>query len=244
MCIGSLRRVGRILPLRQMRLAFGLICRLGLARRPPRLYTVTASCGLAFVGGSKIMKRRTKLAGSGLYPIVAAVTLTLACGLSSPALSTATSPAPEVPPAPSPQASLGNSTSDLARAPVPIDLPFVQLADSDLVEIGDDLRILGYPGIGGDTITFTEGAVSGFTSERGVEGRAWIKTDATIAGGNSGGMGVNADGLLMGVPTRASAGGDNAIVDCRAVADTNRDGVIDDQDSCVPIGGFINGLRP
>jgi S1-C subfamily serine protease len=136
-------------------------------------------------------------------------------------------------------------TSDVDGNAVSPNLPFVQLADSDQVEIGDDLRILGYPGIGGETITFTEGAVSGFSSERGVEGRAWIKTDATIAGGNSGGMGVNRDGLLVGVPTRASAGGNaNEIVDCRPVADTNRDGVIDDQDTCVPIGGFINGLRP
>jgi serine protease Do len=135
--------------------------------------------------------------------------------------------------------------SDLDGNPVTPDLPFIQLADSDQVEIGDDLRILGYPGIGGETITFTEGAVSGFSSERGVEGRAWIKTDATIAGGNSGGMGVNTDGLLVGVPTRASAGADEGeIVDCRPVVDTNRDGVIDDQDTCVPIGGFINGLRP
>lgn len=135
--------------------------------------------------------------------------------------------------------------SDLDGNSVTPDLPFIQLADSDQVEIGDDLRILGYPGIGGETITFTEGAVSGFSSERGVEGRAWIKTDATIAGGNSGGMGVNVDGLLVGVPTRASAGANEGdIVDCRPVADTNRDGVIDDQDTCVPIGGFINGLRP
>jgi hypothetical protein len=51
--------------------------------------------------------------------------------------------------------------------------------------------------------------------------------------------------LLVGVPTRASAGAnDGEIVDCRPVVDTNRDGVIDDQDTCVPIGGFINGLRP
>jgi hypothetical protein len=58
-------------------------------------------------------------------------------------------------------------------------------------------------------------------------------------------MAVNAAGELIGVPTRASAGGpEGDIVDCRPVVDTNRDGVIDDSDTCVPIGGFINGLRP
>ncbi len=135
--------------------------------------------------------------------------------------------------------------ADMDGNPVEVTLPAIAVGDSDQVEIGDHLRVLGYPGIGGETITFTEGAVSGFTSERAVEGRAWIKTDATIAGGNSGGMAVNSAGQLIGVPTRASAveaGGD--IVDCRPVVDTNRDGVIDDQDTCVPIGGFINGLRP
>lgn len=135
--------------------------------------------------------------------------------------------------------------SDTSGSPVTPNLPFVGLGDSDVLGIGADLRILGYPGIGGETITFTEGAVSGFTQERGVDGRAWIKTDATIAGGNSGGMAVNRDGELIGVPTRASSGAeDGDIVDCRPVVDTNRDGYIDELDTCVPIGGFINGLRP
>lgn len=128
--------------------------------------------------------------------------------------------------------------------PVQPDLPFVEVGKSSNIEIGDRIRILGYPGIGSDTITFTEGAVSGFTSERGLDGRAWIKTDATIAGGSSGGMAVNDRGELVGVPTRASVGDQDQIVDCRAVADTNRDGYIDDNDTCVPIGGYINGLRP
>ena len=124
------------------------------------------------------------------------------------------------------------------------DLPFVPVGDSDAVGLGDHLRILGYPGIGGDTITFTEGSVAGFTSEAGVESdRAWVKTDATIAGGNSGGTAVNDDGELIAVPTRASAT-DGDVADCRVVQDTNGDNIVDENDSCIPIGGFINGLRP
>lgn len=134
--------------------------------------------------------------------------------------------------------------ADLNGNAVEVNLPAIALGDSDQVEIGDHLRVLGYPGIGGETITFTEGAVSGFTSERAVGGRAWIKTDATIAGGNSGGMAVNAAGELIGIPTRAAASEEGDVVDCRPVADTNRDGFIDEYDTCVPIGGFINGLRP
>ena len=131
----------------------------------------------------------------------------------------------------------GNETGGLT-------LPYVSTGDSNTVALGDPLRILGFPGIGGDTITFTRGAVSGFVAERGVDDvRAWIKTDATIAGGNSGGMAVNDAGELVAVPTTAGAG-DADTTDCRVIEDTNGDGFIDDSDGCIPIGGFINGLRP
>ncbi len=127
-----------------------------------------------------------------------------------------------------------------------LDTPFptIEIGDSDLVQLGDPLRIFGYPTIGGDTITFTNGSVSGFTQTAGVGDRAWIKTDATIAGGNSGGAAVDAEGRLIGVPTQASAGDNADIVDCRVLTDTNGDGVVNDFDQCIPIGGFINGIRP
>jgi S1-C subfamily serine protease len=119
------------------------------------------------------------------------------------------------------------------------------VGDSDAVEIGDDLLIFGYPGIGGDTITFTRGLVSGFTGDTLIGERAWIKTDATIAGGNSGGLAANERGELVGIPTIAAAGEDIAEpVDCRPIRDTNRDGLIDINDDCVPLGGFLNGVRP
>ncbi|MGC8874027.1 MAG: S1 family peptidase, partial [Chloroflexia bacterium] len=125
-----------------------------------------------------------------------------------------------------------------------LNLPTVPLGDSDELEIGDPITIFGYPGIGGETITLTSGDVSGFTLERGIAGRAWIKTDATIAGGNSGGTAVDDSGLLIGVPTQGGAGTADRIVDCRYIADTNGDGKIDENDTCVPMGGFINALRP
>ncbi len=133
-------------------------------------------------------------------------------------------------------------SATLDGSAVPDDLPFVTIGDSDVLDIGDDISILGYPGIGGDTITFTSGQVSGFTGDAVLGDRAWIKTDATIAGGNSGGLAANEQGEIIGIPTRSGTTSD--IVDCRVIVDTNRDGVIDEQDSCVPLGGFINGLRP
>ncbi len=128
--------------------------------------------------------------------------------------------------------------------PNSLNFPFVELGDSNLTHVGDHVSIFGFPGIGGDTITFTEGSVSGFTSEDPLGDRAWIKTDATIAGGNSGGLGADDDARIIGVPTQASSGGTGDVTDCRQIQDTNKDGTVDQNDSCIPIGGFINALRP
>ena len=126
-----------------------------------------------------------------------------------------------------------------------LNLPAVPIGDSDKLDLGDKLSIFGYPGIGGETVTFTSGNVSGFSSEKGVRSnRAWVKTDATIAGGNSGGTGVNQSGELVGIPTQAAAGAGVTPVDARPVLDTNRDGRIDQRDTPMAVGGFINGLRP
>ncbi len=129
--------------------------------------------------------------------------------------------------------------------PHTLHLPHVRLGDATRLHLGDPLYILGYPGIGGNTITLTRGEVSGFTAEPGYGERAWIKTSAAIAGGNSGGLAADAQGALVAIPTQLGAGvEEDEIVDCRQLADTNGDGVIDEADTCVPIGGFINALRP
>jgi serine protease Do len=135
-------------------------------------------------------------------------------------------------------------TSGLRGETVDPDLAYIPVGDSDTVDLGDPLRILGYPGIGGETITFTEGKVAGFLSDSEHGDGAWIKTAATIAGGNSGGAALDEDGRLVGVPTQARAGEGAEFVDCRIIEDTNGDGDVTDADTCVPIGGFINGLRP
>ncbi|HAP75036.1 MAG TPA: hypothetical protein DCR14_03045 [Acidimicrobiaceae bacterium] len=130
----------------------------------------------------------------------------------------------------------GNPVSDL-------NLPALPIGDSDQIRLGDELRILGFPSIGGDTITFTQGSVSGFSAQAGYGDRAWVKSDATISGGNSGGTAVNEAGELVAVPTNLDTG-DGRFADCRVLEDTNGDGVVDGNDTCIPLGGFINGLRP
>jgi len=87
---------------------------------------------------------------------------------------------------------------------LPSDLAFPSLpiGDSDDLNIGDPIAIIGYPGLGGDTPTFTRGTVSGFLTDEFLNlDRGWIKTDAEINRGNSGGMAINERGELIGVPT-------------------------------------------
>jgi S1-C subfamily serine protease len=138
--------------------------------------------------------------------------------------------------------------SDLKGRPVDpstLGLPTVELGDADTLEVGDELNIFGYPTIGGQTITYTQGRVAGFSIEEGVDyQRAWIKTDATISGGNSGGTAVDEEGRLVGIPTQAGYGDADYFADVRPIQDTNGDGIIDENDVPVPLGGFINALRP
>lgn len=82
-----------------------------------------------------------------------------------------------------------------------LNLPYLPLGDSDSVQLGDEVRVLGFPGAGGDTITFTRGDVSGFESQERIGFRAWIKTDTTVSPGNSGGLGANISGEIIGVPS-------------------------------------------
>jgi putative serine protease PepD len=73
------------------------------------------------------------------------------------------------------------------------------------MRIGDPIAILGFPGLGGDTPTFTRGTVSGFLPDNSIhQDFGWIKTDAEVNRGNSGGMAINANGELIGVPTMAA----------------------------------------
>jgi putative serine protease PepD len=83
-------------------------------------------------------------------------------------------------------------------SPLPMGFSMISmpLGDSDTVRIGNELTILGYPGLGGQSITLTRGSVSGF-----LDSENFIKTDAEINPGNSGGAAVNEAGELVGIPT-------------------------------------------
>src|SRR5690606_24365001 len=112
-------------------------------------------------------------------------------------------------------------------------LPFVELGDSDALAIGDRVTIVGYPGIGQDPVEAYTGAVSAFMAEARAGDRAWIKTTASAPGVISGGGAYDRAGRLVGIPTIAPAGAGTQTIDCRAVQDTNTDGLIDSNDRCI-----------
>src|SRR5690606_24203101 len=107
----------------------------------------------------------------------------------------------------------GDPTHDLAilkieewydQEPVEADMvfPHVWVGDSNQLLPGDTITIVGYPGISGSTVTFTAGLMSGWVGEDFESGgKQWIKTDAKISHGNSGGGAFDESGNLIGVPT-------------------------------------------
>ena len=80
--------------------------------------------------------------------------------------------------------------------------PYLPVGDRSELRPGQRIVVWGYPGISGRTITSTEGTISGFVGEdRRSSGDRWIKTDAQVAPGNSGGAAITTEGILVGIPT-------------------------------------------
>jgi S1-C subfamily serine protease len=93
-------------------------------------------------------------------------------------------------------------------------LPAIEMGDSRAVRELDDLVIIGYPEKGGSTVTVNPGTIEGKDILEN-----WIKTDARLIHGNSGGAAVNSEGKLIGIPTKV-------VVD-RQPTDKNGDGFPD-----------------
>jgi S1-C subfamily serine protease len=105
--------------------------------------------------------------------------------------------------------------------------PAIELADSQTVRLLDDIVIIGYPEKGGASVTLSTGVVEGRDTIND-----WIKTNARVIHGNSGGAAVNAEGKLIGIPTKVEA--DDQMID------RNGDGIPDAQRTY----GAVGFLRP
>ncbi len=75
------------------------------------------------------------------------------------------------------------------------------IGSSDALNINDQVFVAGYPSYGANTITYTDGVVSGRV------GDDLIKTSAKIDFGNSGGAVFNEKGEYVGIPTLIYEGG-------------------------------------
>lgn len=79
-----------------------------------------------------------------------------------------------------------------ARAREPVEI------DPRRLDPGELITVLGYPGDGGVRMTLTQGVYSGVIT---MDDGDYIKTDADLAGGNSGGAAFDSSGAFVGVPT-------------------------------------------
>jgi S1-C subfamily serine protease len=93
----------------------------------------------------------------------------------------------------------------------------------ELLSIDAAVRVIGYPGVGGSTITQTRGQVAGYLDEVGGQ---MYKVDIVINRGNSGGPMVDESGKLVGIATQVT-GND---VDCS-------------QGECFSVGGNLGLVR-
>jgi len=123
-------------------------------------------------------------------------------------------------------------------------LPFVELATSDAIALDDTITVVGYPGLGNEPVATASGTITGFIAERRGGDVSWIKSSAVIPGSMSGGGAYNRNGQLIGIPTTAPVNPETTGTTCLLLEDTNRDGFVNNNDRCVPVGDFINALRP
>lgn len=121
-----------------------------------------------------------------------------------------------------------NATLDLAVLQVdPIELrgyPKLKIARRAVTR-GEEIRVFGFPVIGGATLTTTSGIISGVDEESEYP---FFKTNADISAGNSGGPAVNAAGHVIGIATAAIL----QTIDC------------DPDETCYSAGNSLGLLRP
>ncbi|MDF1700312.1 MAG: serine protease [Planctomycetota bacterium] len=95
-------------------------------------------------------------------------------------------------------------TTDVFGRPLPKDLtlPWLPLGDSSALELGDAVMVFGYPSQGSERsrtpVILTRGSIAGLESIGGAP--RWLKTDAWIGLGHSGGSLVDSGMRLVGIP--------------------------------------------
>lgn len=76
-----------------------------------------------------------------------------------------------------------------------------ELCKDEQIKLGESIRVMGYPvSSGGYNLTITDGIVSSFSDE------GLILTSAKIDQGNSGGLAIDKNGCMIGIPSAVSEG--------------------------------------
>lgn len=96
----------------------------------------------------------------------------------------------------------GRSWSPTSGATTWATLPEARTAD---ITMGQRIWVLGYPDVGGGGLTLSAGEVLGWSGIDGAAGRDFLKTDAAIRHGNSGGPVVDDAGRLVGIASAVRA---------------------------------------
>ncbi len=93
-----------------------------------------------------------------------------------------------------------------------ISYPYVNIwnSNSDNLQFGTEVETIGFPEIGGSTITYTTGDFSGYGSISN-NTQNYIKTTAILEHGNSGGAAYDSTGQFIGIPTFTVVGSSNSI---------------------------------
>jgi hypothetical protein len=80
--------------------------------------------------------------------------------------------------------------------------PYLNLNGSDTTNVGDSVKVIGYPDIGAETITISDGIISGKDNKYE---KKWLKTDAVASFGNSGGATIDKNGNVVGITSAGHA---------------------------------------
>ncbi len=128
--------------------------------------------------------------------------------------------------------------------PGSLSLPFVEPGDSAALNLDDTLTVVGFPDVADDPVTLRQGTIVGFTQEPGGRNPYWIHLHGDFPGTLTGGGAYNQSGQLVGIPTTVPRLPGVAGTPCTALQDSNRDGLLNREDRCLPRGSSINSMRP
>lgn len=90
--------------------------------------------------------------------------------------------------------------------PNTLNLPVISMAGAP-PNIGDHIFVFGFPGIGEGYLVMTSGTITTIQNGdlNGDRIPIWYQTDAQISPGNSGGLAVNTEGRMIGIPTQVNS---------------------------------------